>query len=104
MDIKDHFYRFNFFSLMKWILVLSAALIGRQAANSKTAWASKKENKAPLKKAFMLLVVATLFGLAELHSVKKFHRSMRKLHDSQIDSAAPFSVENHAKPVEWLDN
>lgn len=99
--MKDHFYRYNFFALVKWVLVLTAALIGRQAANTQT-WAGKKENKSPLKKAFMLLVVATLVGMAEMHSAKKFHKGMRKMWEQKDFT----TVENQPTPqqVRWLDN
>ena len=93
-DIKDHFYRFNFYALIKWVLVLSAALIGRQTATQKTTWAGKKANKLPLKKAFLLLVIATLLGMAELHSRKKFHKSMRKLHELEMEAETGV-IENH---------
>lgn len=92
--MMSNFYRFNFFSLVKWTLVFLAAMFGRQHAKEVPVWKGKKEMKRPFRKAFWLLLIASIAGIAQMNFQHKFYKQMRKLRDSdEVSPYQDFSIE-----------
>lgn len=94
MRLTNDFYRFNFFSLIKWSLVLVAAILARKV--SKSSDLSYKESKWSFKRAALLLLFATIIGLGQMHFQHKFFRGMRRIHH-------PYSPSNnhHGDKKNW---
>jgi hypothetical protein len=79
--MMDNFYRFNFFSFLKWVMVLIAAVTGYKTSKN-TEFVSCKQNFRPAKKAFRLILLASVFGLVQMHFMHQFRRDM-KAHKKQ---------------------
>jgi len=78
MRLTTNFYRFNFLSLIKWSLVLVAAILARKV--SKSTELSYRESKCCFKRAALLILFATVFGMGQMHFQHRFYRGMRKMH------------------------
>lgn len=76
--MKDYFYRFNFFALLKWVLVLFAALVALKHSK-KAEFKNWCKNFRPLRKVRLLIFFASILGLTELYCKHRFHQEMRQI-------------------------
>lgn len=94
--MKDYFYRFNFFALLKWVLVLFAALVALKNSK-KTEFKNLCRNARPLRKVRFLIFLASVFGLIELYCKHNFHQEMRQMHKFGRD-------QPESKEVQFLND
>lgn len=96
-----YFFRFNFFSLIKWTLVFCAAMLGLKHSEVIPVWRGKKEMKRPFRKAILIIVLATLAGFVQMHFQHKFYKTMRKLRNSEDTKPAHGDFSNETPKEDY---
>lgn len=79
-DITDYFYHALFFSELKWLFLLFAAITGLRHANRETY--KEHKNKKSLRRMRFLVVFASIFFALEKYNERHFMKELRHLRKS----------------------